>query len=201
MKGLLVLNGERDIHLPCGREYDYIVVCDGAYENAKKETSVSYVIGDFDSLNYIPEGVPTIKLDKEKDYTDGEVAMRFLLEKGCNYIDICWALGGRIDHMLGNFSLLKIGIDNNITAKVISKDCEIHLINKEINLQGVINKTISLLPFSDKVVIDSAKGLKYCATGLTLTKEQTIGLSNIAISRNVSIRVSLGELLVIVNNM
>lgn len=200
MKGLLVLNGEKSDKLPDSSAYRYVVVADGAYEKAKDELEkITCVVGDFDSLGYIPKKVGVIKLDPEKDYTDGEVGLMYLVERGCDEIDICWALGGRLDHELGNLTLLKIAKDNGATAKIVSENEEMYLVGGKFSLVGVLGKTISLLPFSLSAHIIDGEGFKYKVADRTLTKSETLGISNVATKDEVSLDVDEGLLYVIVN--
>lgn len=200
MKGLLVLNGEKSDKLPESSAYRYVVVTDGAYEKAKDELEkITCVVGDFDSLGYIPKNVGVMKLDPEKDYTDGEVGLMYLVECGCNEIDICWALGGRLDHELGNLALLKIAKDNGASAKIVSENEEMYLIGGKFSLVGVSGKTISLLPFSPSAHIIDGEGFKYKVADRILTKSETLGISNVATKDEVSLDVDEGLLYVIVN--
>lgn len=200
MKGLLILNGEKSDALPRREDYDFCVVVDGAYEKAKEKIKdVSFVIGDFDSLGYVPDDEKTIRLSCEKNFTDGEVALSYLIESGCDEIDIFWALGLRIDHMLGNIGLLQAALEKGAHARIISSGERIYLVDKELRLQNVFGKTISLLPFFEYAHIIYGEGFKYNPTGLTLKKSETRGISNVAISDEIFLKVNEGPLLVIVN--
>ncbi len=200
MRGLLILNGNKSDLLPDEKDYDLIVVADGAYEKAKEAIgNITCVVGDFDSLGYVPKDVGIMKLEPEKDFTDGEVALMYLVEKGCDKIDIAWAMGLRTDHFLGNLALLKIAIDNSVFARIISENEDIYLIKEHFELRGVLGKTISLLPFSESVHIIDGEGLKYKVNDLTLTKSETKGVSNVATEDIVKITPIEGLLYVIVN--
>lgn len=200
MKGLLVLNGDKSEDISVLSCYDFTVVCDGAYEKAKSQLEkISVVVGDFDSLGYVPTDVKTKKLVPEKDFTDGEVGLRLLAENGCTEIDIVWAMGLRTDHMLGNLALLKIADDLGVKAKITSSVEDIYLTSGEFSLSGVLGKTISLLPFGESAHIIDGEGFKYKVNDLTLTKGSTLGISNVATDSSVKVKVDSGSLYVIVN--
>ena len=105
MKGILLLNGE-----PYDGEIDdtsaVVVCCDGAYEWAKNKVRIDKNVGDFDSLKYIPTPAPEEIYPAEKDYTDGEIALKKLIALGVDEIEIYGGGGGREDHFLGNLQLL-----------------------------------------------------------------------------------------------
>src|SRR5699024_11235539 len=72
---------------------------------------VNYDYCDFDSINAneLKKIRKTIDLDivpSEKDYTDSELALLDLRDKGYKNIDVYGALGGRLDHELINIQLL-----------------------------------------------------------------------------------------------
>ena len=72
------------------------------------------VIGDMDSLDEAvavrlqADGVAFVRHPVEKDETDLELALRAAVERGADEIVVAAALGGRIDHTLGNLALLAL---------------------------------------------------------------------------------------------
>ena len=55
-------------------------------------------------------------LNPEKDDTDTEYAIREAIRRGAMEIVVIGATGTRIDHVLGNISLLGIGLEEQITS-------------------------------------------------------------------------------------
>ena len=91
--------------------HDLFIACDGAAQKAMTLGVVPDVVtGDFDSLDVeaaraaLPrtEFVPT----PDQSRTDLEKAVQIARERGATGLTIAGAAGGRIDHTLGNFSLL-----------------------------------------------------------------------------------------------
>lgn len=200
MKAMLILNGEKDFKLPKSEGYDFVVCADGAYEKASRELKrIDYVVGDFDSLGYQPKDVEILEFEKEKDFTDGEIAMNLILEKGIKEIDIFWGMGLRVDHFLGNLALLKRAKNANAKARMISKREIIVLEEGKIAINVKIGTTISLLPFSSTLHIISSSGLKYQTDDLTLTHGEARGVSNEAIDEKIEINADFGDYLVIIN--
>ena len=84
----------------------FIIACDKGYEQLVSfGFEPDLVIGDFDSLGYVPEGVKVKKHPCEKDQTDTELAVEYALSEGCDHFTIYGALGGRIDHSIANINL------------------------------------------------------------------------------------------------
>ena len=201
MKGLLVLNGDKSYQLPSTKNYDYVVVADGGYDKAKEQLErIDLLVGDMDSVLCEPtDGVEIIKLIPEKDYTDGEIAVLKMIEKGVDDLDIYWAMGGRCDHFLGNISLLGRCLENKCKARLVSNIEVIEIACGDFEMHGVSGKTISLFPFSEKLHILTSQGLKYPTEDLVLTQNVAMGISNVAQEDDVYIHAISGNYLVIIN--
>ncbi len=186
--------------LPNGLEYDFVVVADGGYDKAKDQLSkIHLMVGDFDSTKNLPTHIETKGFPPEKDYTDGEIALLECSNKGCDQVDIFYGLGGRIDHFLGNLTLLKRAKALGITAKLVGASEDIYYSNDSFSISTEIGTTISLLPFSRELHIISSKGLKYPTNNLTLLNSEAKGVSNVATSNLVEIEFGGGDCLVIIN--
>ena len=201
MKGLLVLNGEKNSDLPDVSRYDYVVVADGGYDKARNILGrIDLLVGDMDSMESTPEdGLEIVKLIPEKDFTDGEIAVITMLEKGVTDLDIYWATGGRSDHFFGNLALLGRCISSGCKARLVCDFEVIEIASEDFELHNVQGKTISLFPFSDKLHIITSQGLKYPTEDLLLTNNVAMGISNIAVADDVFIRSDAGNYFVIIN--
>ena len=85
---------------------EYVIACDaGVGHAAKVGVKPDLLVGDFDTYQEaLPEGIPVLTAPAEKDDTDTMMAVRYALEQGFERIRICAALGGRLDHSIGNLS-------------------------------------------------------------------------------------------------
>ena len=65
------------------KEGDYIIAADGGYEYLKAAgMQPDLLVGDFDSLSYVPEDILIYRFPAEKDDTDMGLAIQKGLEKG-----------------------------------------------------------------------------------------------------------------------
>ena len=87
---------------------DLIICADKGYSYAKSAgVKPDIVIGDFDSFTGTVSGdFEILRYNTDKDYTDTHICVDKALEKGCKEITIISAIGGRLDHTLGNLCLL-----------------------------------------------------------------------------------------------
>ncbi len=156
------------------------------------------LVGDFDSLGYVPNFSNIIKLPAEKDETDTAFAVKMGLEKRCELFLLYGMLGSRLDHSLSNLQLLsflsKKGkrafiVDENVTVAAITDD-EVHFHEKS---KGIIS-VFALGETAEGVTI---KGLKYPLCNAVIKHDCPIGVSNEFIGEKSSISVSNGTLTVL----
>lgn len=199
-QGLIFLNGnvpEDKILATINYDDKFIVCADGAYDYLKNFAKPDILIGDFDSISEVPQGVSIKRFPIDKDYTDGHLAVLEVINHDVDAIEIYGAFGGRPDHEFGNFALLALAARHNINA-VIKGDFDIYLLTKDITLNTKKGCTVSLVPYSDKAHINSTRGLKFNADNLTLDKIHLIGLSNTAIEDEIYVSVGEGSVLMFV---
>ena len=177
-----------------------VIYADAAYEFADrfKDKIVLGVVGDFDSLGYEPKEEKIIRLNEEKNFTDGERAVNFAKECGEKEIVIYGAYGGKIEHILGNIALLKIAKENGLKAKIKFKDCITELLCEGKHRFTVKEKSkVSLIPYGGNCVFGRSEGLYYPLDSLTLTPADTRGISNVAVNSETVFDILKGETLII----
>ena len=212
MNCIICLNGDAPSkNLICGYiSKDYkVIAADGACNYLKKyNISADFIIGDFDSscLNdandLIKRNGKIFRFNSDKDYTDGQLALKFAIENGYNNIIIIGALGGRVDHEFENFRLLHSGI-NNCNITIANDDCKIFLVYDTVEIKSDIGATVSLIPYTDKVTVEFMEGFKYEARNTAFDRLNALGnsgVSNIIINENAKIKVSEGILMVFLYN-
>ena len=112
-KIILVLNGQipkKDELISFIEKYDQIICADGAAnEMIKLNIYPDFILGDIDSLqtDSINTRSKIIKLE-DQNLNDFQKALTWLKDKDYNTIDIIGMDGKRIDHTIGNFSIIFI---------------------------------------------------------------------------------------------
>ncbi len=195
MKGIILLNGVAPEKVNVGKD-DFVVCADGAYEWAKgKNIKIDLLVGDFDSLGYIPDTLPVLRFPVEKNETDGEIAVSVLEEKGVKQIDVYGAFGKRADHFFGNVALLDFGLKKGIEVKLIDDFQQISIKQGVVREKVLKNGTISLVPFDGDAHIINSKGLFYPLDDLVLQCGSTRGISNKATEEVIEFEVKSGKVL------
>ncbi len=183
--------------IPVITEEDYVIVADGGL-NWVRELSIEphLIVGDFDSLGYIPNE-PNVELHPvEKNDTDMGIAVERGFEKGYREFVLFGGTGGaRLDHTFANVQLLhhiaKCGgrgylVDNRDTLTVI---CD-----SDITISG--NGGFSVFSLDSEAHGVTIEGAKYCVKDTVLTNDFSLGVSNEFADGVVRICVKKGTLLV-----
>lgn len=183
--------------IPEGR---YIICADKGWKYAEKYNfKPDMIIGDFDSSEK-PDFESTVILPAEKDITDSEAALDYAVSKGFQRIVIIGGLGGRLDHTMGNISLLAKYCDTP-GVEVFIKDYQNLAFMKSAGTFRIANdeeyKYIGLISYGGNINSLTLKGFKYEIENRTLTDDTTLGVSNELVSDYGEITVKAGRLLIV----
>lgn len=208
-KGVLFLNGEPpqiDIIEKAVSQGFPVYCTDGAYAYLSAVRVPDTVIGDFDSfaVENVCESCETVAFSADKDYTDGFLAVKIMIERGFTDIDIFGAYGGRPDMAESNFALLAYALKKGVKA-VFCGEMNAYLVRGKFTANTQIGATVSIVPFSDKVHILYTKGLKYALTDYEMCKfdnvdapDYIMGVSNESSEENVEVETDGGTALLFV---
>lgn len=146
------------------------------------------ILGDFDSVKqecltaYTDDaGICFERFPVKKDYTDMELAVDTAIRLGAEEILIFGATGTRLDHVIGNISLLQRPMECGITAKLLDAHNVIRLLGAgtyELNASETFGKYVSFLPYTDRVAGISLTGFLYPLHEYEMVKGTTRGISN-----------------------
>lgn len=159
-------------------------------------------IGDLDSITpelhkkLQKEKVEWHIFDKEKDETDSELVMNYVIDKGFSDSLLFGVFGNRIDHVLANLTMFASLQSNKRSIKIIEGNQEIYFVKDKLHLEGKSEEFVSLIPFQENVTV-TTKGMKWELTNSVLEYGKTRGISNEFVSNTAEISVEKGILLVI----
>jgi len=189
-----------------------LVAADSGFTAAVKAgLQPDWVIGDMDSIDD-PECLAllpqerVIRFERDKDFTDTELAVSLADEKGCGDIWIIGGGGGRLDHLFGIRSLFERDI---FPRRWITDTADIRCIEAGSKEQGaekrggsfvceVLEKeaVVSVFPLGAGPWEAKSSGLKWPLDGVSWNRG-FFGLSNVAVNGEFSIDVKLGRFMVI----
>lgn len=199
---LIISGGEQSaIHAKAG---DFIIACDKGYQYAAEAGLIpNLFVGDFDSFDgEIASGIPVDKHASEKDDTDTMIAIRYAVEHGFKAVELCCALGGRLDHTLANLQSAVFAAMHGLSVKISGNDSVIYTLTKgEIKLKKLEGYSVSLIAASDECSGVFIRGAKYPLTDATVTNSFPIGVSNEWREGEVSISVGSGIMLIVLSKL
>ena len=183
----------------CPGEEDLVIAADaGLCYLETQGISADLVIGDFDSLQEVPEHLHTIKLNPIKDDTDMLAALREGIKAGYKNFHIYCGTGGRIDHTLANIQTLAWLSENGMRGFLFDRDSIITAItNDKLCFEKISNGYLSVFAHTTKAEGVNLKGLKYELNDAVLTHTFPLGTSNEFIDRESAVSVREGTLVVV----
>ena len=178
---------------------DYVIAADRGYRIALSQGIVpDLVVGDFDSLGEVPDVPDLIRLNVRKDETDLEHAAMVGLEKGCTEFIVYGAVGGKLDHTLGNIAVAERIALAGGQAVFCGNDSSFTVIrNSSCKLPARSGGRVSVFPLGGDAVGVSITGLSYEVDDITMKGASTLGCGNEFIGRESEISVKWGTLLIV----
>ncbi len=183
----------------CLREDDFYICCDSGLKHREALGIVpDLVVGDFDSHENPHLDVETIVLPCEKDDTDTAFAVKEALKRGFRDFLLLGVIGGRLDHTLGNVSLLLMLDARGKRAAALDDCSELEIVSREPVFIPERYAYFSLLNISGLAQGITIRNAKYPLTDAEITCEYQYGVSNeVLTGMTAEVTVKNGRLLLI----
>ena len=156
----------------------FVIAADGGVRHTESlGLEPDVILGDFDSLGYVPDGSRVYPV--EKDDTDAMLAVRVGLERGCDSFLFYGAMDGpRLDHTVANFQTLGYLAAHGARGWLIGRDYIATVLKEEsMEFSEAATGIISLFCLGASAEV-SIEGLKYSLDHGTLTPDFPLGVSN-----------------------
>ena len=179
-------------------EDDYFVYCDAGLKHMDElGFKPNLIVGDFDSHENPGLPVETVVLPCEKDDTDTCHALKICIERGFNDYLFLGCIGERMDHTLGNVSLLIMLKEKGLKGMMLDDYSEISLIDKEACIDDTFS-FFSLLTLSDAAEGITIENAKYPLDNAVIRSGFQYGVSNEVLKgETAKVKVGRGHLLLI----
>ena len=177
---------------------DLVIAADGGYRYASAlGITPDIVLGDFDSLGYVPENSRVFPV--EKDDTDAMLAVRYGLEQGYKDFVLYGTLDGpRLDHTIANLQTLQFLADRQATGFLVGCNQIATVVHSGcLALPATYKGTVSVFCMGADARKVTIEGLKYTLQNGTLSAGFPLGVSNAFTGQNAKISVGEGSLLII----
>lgn len=172
-----------------GRRYGCVIAVDGGLEAvAALGICPDEIVGDLDTVNLALfdsyRRKPGIELEihqPEKDETDTELALLTAERRGFHTVHLLGALGGRMDHALGNVQLLNQCFQKGVSAEIYDEKNRIYLAGPgrtEFFRKQAYGRYLSFLPLTESVEGITLTGFKYPLSNKTIHLGTSLCISN-----------------------
>ena len=189
---LMVTGGPLDLSFGrrflLGRTYELVIAVDAGLAACEAlGLRPDLLVGDFDTLGrerlleyQERSGVRTDVHQPEKDETDTELALLTAARQGCEAVDILGALGGRMDHAIGNIQLMYQFFCQGMEVNIYDARNRLYLLggHKVFHREKVYGKYISFLPMTETVEGLTLRGFKYPLQRRTIGLGTSLCISN-----------------------
>lgn len=162
---------------------------------------VDLIVGDLDSVS--PDGlagatgVPMEIYERDKDFTDLELALDAALRLDADRIIIVGGYGGRLDHHLANTSVISSPRLANRRVEWLAGEAHVFVVHGTVHLHGMPGATVSLVPIGGPVTGVTTTGLRWPLTDETLEPYTARGISNEFAKPYATVTAASGSLLAI----
>lgn len=177
---------------------DFIIAADGGLAHVQKLGITPHgILGDFDSLGYIPQDSTVFPV--EKDDTDAMLAVRKGLELGFREFYLYGSLDGpRLDHTVANFQTLQYLADRGAVGYLIGKDYIVTVVKDgKLRFPAACTGIFSVFCMGADAEGVTIRGGKYEVENVRLTAGFPLGVSNHFTGNEVTVSVEKGSLLVL----
>ncbi|HHT14811.1 MAG TPA: thiamine diphosphokinase [Clostridiales bacterium] len=184
------------------KEDDFIIFCDSGLKHMKGlKVKPSLIVGDFDSHeNPHHLNVETIILPREKDDTDTVFAVKEAIKRGFDDFLLIGVIGARLDHTIGNVSILLYLDSLGKKGQIIDDYSEMEIVSNAPVYIGDKYTSFSLLNITGCAKGIFIRGAKYLLEDAEITCEYQYGISNEILSgKTAMVVVRHGKLLLIKN--
>ena len=159
---------------------DLVLAADGGLAFLQKAGIVpSHILGDFDSLGYLPQGDNVTSFPPEKDDPDMLLAVKYGMERGCDTFYIYGSLGGRLAHTVSNVQALRYLSEQGRHGFLVDGQTVVTLIRNEcVRFDAGCRGYLSVFPHGGAAEGVTISGMKYNVEDFTMTADSMRGLSN-----------------------
>ena len=178
------------------RQDDYMIYCDcGLRHMDGLGAEPDLIVGDFDSYSNPEFDTETIVLPCEKDDTDTVFAVKEAIKRGFEDFLLVGVVGERLDHTLGNVSILLMLDSEGKVGTIIDDYSEMEIVSDRCEMPCIIDDSyvyFSLINISGTARGVTIRGAKYPLENAEITCEYQYGVSN-EVLPGCTAEVSVGE--------
>jgi len=174
---------------------DFLIYCDcGLRHQTGLRRTPNLIVGDFDSYDNPHLAIETIVLPSVKDDTDTVFAVKEAVRRGFTDFLLLGAVGGRLDHTLGNVSILLMLDAKGFFGNILDDWSNIEVVSSRRNTVEIDDSCsfFSLLAIDGPAEGICVENAKYPLQDAKIDANYPYGVSNEVLSGQTA-RVSVGQ--------
>ena len=176
---------------------DYFVFCDGGLKHKERlGVEPDFIVGDFDSYEMPKITENMLVLPTVKDDTDTFAAVKLMLDKGYREFLFVGVIGERLDHTLGNISILLYLKKHNAVGVIVDDYSEMFLLKDTVKIAKNSCSYFSILSLGEKLEGVDIIGAKYPLENAVIQNSYQFAVSNEPVN-DTEISAKKGEALII----
>lgn len=207
------LNEQHVLKMQQGQGFEAILAVDGGYERLRScGLKPTLVLGDFDSLGFVPTDIPVLRFPEDKNESDLGLALTWAGEQGFDDVYVYGAFSGRIDHTIAALQELAraaerfghtrfLGVSECNSFVVLCSGQRLCIAPEAqtgaLSQHNKDARSVSVLSLCDVSRGVNIAGLKYELSGAELRNRGSLGLSNEYTGKAAEISVQHGTILVV----
>lgn len=178
---------------------DLLIAADAGYAFVHAQgLKPDLVVGDFDSLGSVPEGEKVVRHPVMKDDTDMMLAVKLAFEAGCERFYLYGALGGRLDHTLGNLQTAMYIANRGGQPFLVGQDwCVTALHDSVMRFRPEAAGVLSVFTLAGPARGVTLENLLYPLQDYTMESDVALGVSNEFIGQAARVAVREGTLILV----
>ena len=181
----------------------YLIVCGGKIDkefglNELKTDGIDAIIAADSGMDFLYENGVTPDIIVGDFDSATTKALEFFERNGQTEIVMLGATGSRIDHVLGNISLLGIGLESGTDISIIDTNNRIRMADKPVTIEksAQYGRFVSLIALTDDNEV-SLKGFKYPVTDYSFDRFTSLCISNEIVDDHALIDIHRGKFIII----
>lgn len=180
-------------------ECDFIIAADAGYKFLlSQEIKPNLLVGDFDSLGYVPDDIELVRFPTVKDDTDMMLAVKEGLKRGYKEFIIYGGMGGKLEFTLANLQILYNIVNMGYSCYFVDNSSLVTAIkNNKIVFDEKFRGRISVFAGGATAYGVTIQGLKYILFDGVLKCDNPLGVSNEFIGKRGYISVTNGLVYII----
>lgn len=161
-------------------ECDFVIAADAGYNFLLSQNiKPNLLVGDLDSLGYVPDNIELVRFPSVKDDTDMMLAINEGIKRGYKEFIIYGGMGGKLEFTLANLQILYNIVNQGCKCYFIDNNSLVTAVkNSKLEFDENFRGRISVFAGATEACGVTINGLKYTLNDGILKCDNPLGVSN-----------------------